>query len=309
MAINQTRNAFFSEMERQMTLDQDIIIVSVDLAGPTFDNIRVRFPDRYIGIGIAEQNAVAVACGLAAAGKKAIVYAANPFPLLRAFDQIRNGVCMMQLPIAIVGVGTGFSTSECGSTHFTVEDIAMASLCAGLEIISISDETMAIAMAKAFASQTKPTYYRFGKWAAEPLSADPIDFNKGYRKIFGVGRTAVVATGCTVKLLRDMEFDADEITLFDWFRLSDSRQIAEELGCYKAIVAIEEQLLRGGVGSILLETLNDMQVKTPLVRMGLDMKTGYPQIYGSREYWLHHYGLGRKDVESVLQQFKVQREA
>lgn len=127
---NKTRNVFFDKIYNLMKKDEDIVIISVDLAGPPFDRIRKDFPDRYIGVGIAEQNAIAVACGLCSVGKKAIVYASNPFSLFRGFDQIRNCVCMMKLPVIIVGLGTGFSLSDCGSTHFVIEDITLAATCA-----------------------------------------------------------------------------------------------------------------------------------------------------------------------------------
>lgn len=299
MAVNQTRDAFFNQLACEMEQDEEIVIVSVDLAGPPFDIIRKKFPSRYIPVGIAEQNAIATACGLALTGKKTIVYAANPFPLLRALDQIRNGVCMMSLPVQIVGLGTGFSVAECGSTHFTLEDVAIASLCQGLEIYSVSDEKMAIELAQNIRRQSNPAYYRFGKWATGELSPKPIDYAAGYRKIRGNGEMAVVSTGCTVKWLNEMELPQD-VELYDWFKLSYADAIVEALSRKTKVVVVEEMLLRAGIGSILLEELNESKSCVSLARIGIGAEQGYPQRYGTREYWLKRYDICRERILAEL---------
>ena len=291
MAVNQTRNAVFTEIGRMMATDKDLCIVSVDLAGPPFDAIRADYPDRYIEVGIAEQNAVAVACGLAAAGAKPIVYAANPFPLLRAFDQVRNCACAMKLPVTLVGLGTGFSVAECGTTHLTIEDVALASCCAGLEIISVSDVFMAAFYARKTALAKQPTYIRFGKWAGESLGDFTEDDDaKGYRKIRDGQTAAIVSTGCTVKMLSDTSLPAG-VALFDWFRLSDSRAIAEALKPYGRILTVEEHVRRGGIGTLLLERFSDLGLTKGIERIGIDLENGYPGEYGTREYWLERFGM------------------
>lgn len=296
---NSTRNVFFEEIHKIMLADENVLIVSVDLAGPPFDSIRNEFPDRYIGIGIAEQNSIAVACGLASIGKKVIVYAANPFPLLRSFDQIRNCACMMKMPIAIVGLGTGFSVAECGSTHFAIEDIALASICAGLDIISVSDCDIAKAVANLLFRNDKPIYIRFGKWADEPLGVcGELDFSKGYRVIKKGGDVAILATGCTVKLIYDM--DLQNVTLIDWFNVSNKKYLIDELKKFKRVVTVEEQLLRGGIGSIVLEEFNERDIKTPVSRIGLVFKDGYPQEYGDRTYWLETFNITKKHILEAI---------
>jgi len=300
MAVNQTRNAYFSEIARLMAANDGLMIVSVDLAGPPFDEIRARYPDRYIGVGIAEQNAVSVACGLAAAGAKPIVYAANPFPLLRAFDQVRNCACAMRLPVTLVGLGTGFSVAECGTTHLTVEDISLASSCAGLDVVGVSDTEMATFFAKKTATCDKPTYLRFGKWAGEPLGVfGEREYAAGYRQIRPGKKAAIVSTGCTVKLLSETDLPAG-VALYDWFRLSDPRGIAEELKGFDKILTVEEHQKRGGIGTLLLEAFNDRGITRPIKRIGIEFPDGYPGEYGTREYWLDRFGITREHVLKVL---------
>lgn len=301
MAANQTRNVFFQKIDELMGKDNSIIIVSVDLAGPPFDKIRKNHPDRYISVGIAEQNSVAIACGLAAAGKKVIVYAANPFPFLRAFDQIRNCACTMKLPIVIAGLGTGFSVAECGATHLTIEDIALASLCAGLDIYSISDDPMAEFMADQITSFTRPAYLRFGKWSGVPVGIFNHEiYRAGYRIVKKGKRIAVVGTGCTTQLLLNMELP-DDYTIYDWFKLSDSKLLSESLCRYNEIITVEEQQRRGGMGSMLLEAFNDCGYQSRIYRIGIDLNCCYPQEYGDRGYWLKKFDITKEHILAVCE--------
>ena len=301
MAANQTRNIFFDRVSNLMAKNKDIVIVSVDLAGPPFDRIRKEYPDRYIGVGIAEQNSVALACGLASTGKKVIVYAANPFPVLRSYDQIRNCACTMNLPITIVGLGTGFSVAECGTTHLTIEDIGLSSLCAGLDIYSVSDNDMASYLANHFTSFAKPTYIRFGKWAGDSLGEfTDSTFNIGYRIIKEGNRAAIISTGCTVSLLKQMALPED-VALIDWIKLSNTDYISEYLQNYKVVLTVEEHLKRGGIGSLLLDAFNTRDIDTKVKRIGIDLSNGYPQQYGDRTYWLQYFGITEKNINNLLE--------
>lgn len=301
MAANQTRNVFFERVSNLMAKNNDIVIVSVDLAGPPFDRIRKDYPDRYVGVGIAEQNSVAVACGLASTGKKVVVYAANPFPFLRAFDQIRNCACTMNLPITIVGLGTGFSVAECGTTHLTIEDIGLSSLCAGLDIFSVSDNDMAAYLADCFTSFTKPTYIRFGKWASETLGEfSDVTLNEGYRIVKEGSHAAIISTGCTVLLLKKMAIPSD-VAIIDWFKLSDTEHICKVLRKYNEVLTVEEHVKRGGIGSLLLDAFNENGLDTKLKRMGIDLPNGYPQQYGDRAYWLQYFGITEENINNLLE--------
>lgn len=299
MAVNQTRNAFFKTIGEAMCIDESIIIVAVDLAGPPFDEIREKYADRYIGVGIAEQNAIAIACGLASTGKRVVVYAANPFPFLRAFDQIRNCACTMELPIVIVGLGTGFSVAECGVTHLTIEDIALASLCVGLDIYSISDNNMAEFMALQITSFINPTYLRLGKWSGEPLGKfGKTEYEAGYRKIRDGDEVAVVATGDTSKLLLNMNLPRG-YAIYDWFKLTDYKGLCDMLKHYERIVTVEEQQRRAGMGTILLEAFSDLGYKNNIQRIGIDLPDGFPKEYGNRGYWLNKFNITREHIIAV----------
>ena len=98
------RDAYFSEIYELTKLGEDIVIVSADLGAPSLDLFRRDFPQRFISVGIAEQNLLSVAAGIALAGKKVIAFGLNPFPVTRAFDQMRNLLNNLQIPITVIHI-------------------------------------------------------------------------------------------------------------------------------------------------------------------------------------------------------------
>lgn len=302
MALNGARNWFFEEIGKQME-KHDIYIVSADLAGPPFDYIRKEYPERYVAVGIAEQNMISVACGLALSGKKVIAYTANPFIALRAFDQVRNAVALMNLPITIVGYGTGFSISSYGTTHFITEDFAMMTLCPGLKIITITDNAVAEkALKYVFSQSHAPCYLRFDKDCSELVGNETIELEKGWRILKKGDSTAIIGQGYSSKIAYEAAIKTEFPAVIDIFGYPfDENSLIEELVSYKKIIVIEEQQSRGGLSSMILEVMNDKGMSIPIIRMGVEYEGGLPEVYGSRTYWLNHYGI---DVPHLIEKIK-----
>jgi len=145
--MNGARYAYLNRICELVEQGNPIIIVSEDYAAPMFDSFRVKYPKHFLSVGIAEQNGVAVACGLALAGKYPIVYGCAPFPLTRAFDQVKSAVAMMHLPMTILNSGIGFGVPEFGATHYNVDDISIVRGIPGLRIVTPSDNIMATRLA------------------------------------------------------------------------------------------------------------------------------------------------------------------
>ena len=141
--MNGARYAYLRRVCELVEQGWDIVIVSEDYAAPMFDDFRVKYPQRFLSVGIAEQNGVAVACGLALAGKYPIVYGCAPFPLTRAVDQVKSAVAGMHLPMTILNSGVGFGVPEFGATHYNADDVAIVRGIPGIRIITPSDNPMA----------------------------------------------------------------------------------------------------------------------------------------------------------------------
>lgn len=283
------RDYFFDKVGQIME-QEDVYIVSADLAGRPFDIIRERHPDRFVPVGIAEQNMISVACGIALCGKKVIAYTSNPFIAFHAFEQVRNGASLMDLPVAIAGVGVGFGISEYGTTHFVTEDFAIMSLCPNLKIITVSDNTIAEKAVSEFLSCKSPLYLRFDKQCGDEIGETTgEDYNNGFRYIRRGDDTLVITTGYMSQLAKNSPGTQTIMDLFSFpFRVD---AFMAEIEKYKAIVVYEEQQKRGGLGSALLEILNEKNVKAEIRIKGINYDGRFPSVYGSRRYWLEKYKL------------------
>lgn len=302
MAQHETRKAYLDQIYNMICQGEDIIIVSADLAAPSLDILRKEFPNRFVSVGIAEQNLISISCGLALAGKRVIAYSANPFPALRALDQIRNAVVMMNLPISIVAIGAGFSIPEYGATHYCTEDISLMRTCGNIKTISISDEGLARKVAHLGLRTKEPLYIKFdriieGTFAHE----DQINFTKGFRT-YGEGNDiAIITSG---NFTKEMYNNIDNLNSFgvsakliDLFSIPfDEREFILEIEKAKKIITIEEHILQGGLGSVILEVLADYGTIKPIKRLGLNFSKGYPHIFGSREYLLEKSGLSVPEI-------------
>ncbi len=303
MGMNSARNGFFDQIALRMA-DTDIYIVSADLAGPPFDVIREKYPERFVQVGIAEQNMLSVAVGIASTGAKTIAYTSNPFIGLRGLDQVRNGVAMMHLPLAIVGVGTGFSIAEYGTTHFCTEDVALLSLCPGIRQITVSDDAVAQMALRAFLQGDSLLYLRFDKMCGGVLFKEEPQSQLGFRIEYGEDRgTLLITQGYPSQLASTIDWPRGRRpSWMDVFALPfDEDRLLEEVIKAERIVVCEEQQRRGGLGSLLLELFNDRGLTKELIRLGVAYGKGFPEVYGSREYWFQKYGLsGEAMLQAVL---------
>lgn len=299
----ETKNAFFEEVHTLLSAMPDLYIVTVDLAGPPFDKIRAEYPKQYISAGIAEQNAVQIACGMALCGKKVVVYGVDPFITGRAFDQIRNCVALMGIPIVIAGANAGIA-SDCGITHSAMEQMSLMSVCPGLKSIFVSDNRMARLAAHDVWRMEGPVYLRFDA-ASEPELPDvPIDWKKGFR-ILREGRDSVVVSmGCAWRsLLPELDAMEQTPTLIDLFSYPfDKKGLLDILAGHGAVVTYEEHFLRGGLGSILLELMNESGLSIPVKRIGIDTSLALPQTYADHSYRLQEFMIEPERVTSALRE-------
>ena len=180
MGYNGARNIFLESVIKKVESGEDIIIVSCDLGAPIFDDFKIKYPNRFISVGIAEQNLISVSGGITLEGKKVIAYGANPFVVTRAYDQIRNLISMMKIPLCIVGVGTGLSIAEYGATHYITEDLALIRMCPNIDAYSVSDALLAKWLGENFTDFERPCYIRFDKLTTEDCIRHPTSHSQTY---------------------------------------------------------------------------------------------------------------------------------
>lgn len=253
------REIFFEAMELWLAEDPRGILLAGDVGHPFVERLRERFGSRVINAGVAEQAAVGVAAGLALAGKKAVFYSIASFPTSRAYEFLRNDVCFHGAEVKIVAAGTGFTYGAQGPSHHALDDIALARLLPGMNLLLPGDLHEARVLCKAVLHDIAgPCYLRLGRSALD-LGHDVVPF---VPRVLREGAGAVfVATGSALEeAVRAAEIaDASLVSLHGLPVLDDKRLLQMCEG--KPVITVEEHLADGGIGSWLAERILESGVR------------------------------------------------
>lgn len=307
--MSSVRDEFFNTIFNQIKAGEDIYIITADIGAPSLDDLRKYYPDRYISVGIAEQNLIAAASGLALNGHHVIAYGLAPFPSTRAFDQLRSVVAGLDIPITICGLNAGLCSAESGYTHMPVDDYAILRTLPDLEIYNPSDFSISRKLAKETINISHPRFIRFDKAIKfDYYGENIIDFARGFSIYNGFsqgGDVLLVSFGIYIEELRNMLrkfIDAGKkVALADFYKTPVNEQdFAQIASHYKRIITVEENVLKGGLGSYVLELLSDYEVYVPVKRMGLDLSSGTYKVYTSRNYIRKDQKISVEDVQSEI---------
>lgn len=300
------REAFFNKLYEIAKKDKNLILVSPDMGDPGSNLIKKNLDQQYVNTGIAEQSAVLIAAGLALSGKKPYVYTISPFVTWRIGEFIKIELGLMNLPITLVGVGSGFSYSNAGPTHHSIEDISLRAI-PNLNIFNPSDNHSA----KAFAEQTyklnEPCYVRLDRQPLPQIYDNSETFEEGFKELKKGKDVCIISTGnmvhTSLEIQKNLETNGEKIGIIDIYRLKPINQnlLKETLKKYKKIISLEEHVLEGGLGSIMSEIITDNQLDLKLKRIGLE---GYTYEYGGREHIQKLYGIDTESVINKLKDFK-----
>ncbi len=277
------RDAFIKRVYRRMCEDDRIFFLSADFGAPALDKIRVDFKDRFINVGIAEQNLINVATGLALEGFTVYAYAIAPFLTMRAYEQIKINLALSahhkEINVNLIGVGAGVSYDVAGPTHHCLEDITIIRALHNITLFSPSDWFMAEEFVDFSVSVKGPKYIRLD---GKPLpriydGSGGFDWEKGVRELVGGDDVCIVSTGCmTHKALKTVEkFYAknENIGVVDVFIL---KPVNEEtlfgiLRKYKYIITLEEAFINiGGLDSLVSNVLHRRNSDIKLRSLGFE---------------------------------------
>lgn len=272
-----TRQGYADGLIELGKTNENLVVLDADLAAATqTGQFKKEFPDRFFNCGIAEQNMIGVAAGLAAAGKTVFASSFAMFAAGRAFEQVRNTLGYTHLPVNIGATHAGISVGEDGATHQCNEDIALMRTIPGMTIINPADAVEAKAATIAASKIDGPVYLRFGRLAVPVIFGDSYKFEvgKGVTLVEGSDVT-IVATGLMVEralaaaeLLKNEGISARVINMATIKPLDEELILAaaNETG---AIVTAEEHSVIGGLGSAVAELLSEKR-PTPLKRVGVE---------------------------------------
>ncbi|MBI5641250.1 MAG: transketolase [Nitrospirae bacterium] len=306
--IKTMRDVFIEGVYRRMFGDDRIFFLSADFGSPKLDKLREDFSDRFINVGIAEQNLVNVATGLALEGFTVYAYAIAPFLTMRAYEQIRNNLSLLsqtrQVNVNVIGVGAGLSYDVSGPTHHCLEDIIIMRALPNMHVFSPSDWRLTEKFVDYSVTVKKPKYLRFD---AKPLPAiyketADIDLRKGFCEIAGGEKVCLVSTGFmthkALNVAQRLKGEGINVGLIDVFLLKplDEDRFFETVKKYELLISLEEAFVnKGGLDGLVSSIVGNRGSRIRLKRMGL--KDEYSFSQGSRDY-LHR--LNALDEESLI---------
>ena len=277
-----TRVGFGSALVELGAERDDFIVMDADLAAATQTGMfKKAYPDRFYDCGIAEQNMVSIAAGVAATGKKVVCSSFAMFAAGRAFEQVRNSIGYPHLNVVIGATHAGISVGEDGATHQCNEDIALMRTIPGMPIINPADETEAKLAVRAALDHDGPVYMRFGRLAVPVVFGDDYKFEIGKGVELKEGNdVTIIATGLMVNeamqahdLLKAEGINARVINMATIKPLDKDiiLKAAKETG---AIVTAEEHSVIGGLGSAVSEVLSE-EYPVPVVKLGVYDRFGH----------------------------------
>jgi transketolase len=294
------RDALFNELCAIAAKDPRVMLLTDDQGAFGLDRFKRETSSQYLNVGIAEQNLISVAAGLALGGKIPFVYGITPFMAMRCCEQIKVDLCCMKLPVTILGSGTGYSYASDGPTHHATQDVAIIRTLPAISIYNPADaETTACSVRQAYRSGL-PSYIRFEKGVWPSLYTQEHDFTKGVAALRNGSDVLIVSTGTMVhraiEIAEALSAHSVAAGVVDLYRIKPL-PAGELLGFCSAanrIITLEETSIIGGLGSIVAELLIDAGYQRPIKRFATPDQNIYS--YGPREWILAQQGL---DIENL----------
>ncbi len=298
------RNAFSDALVAAAVSDPRVLLLTGDHGYALFDQFRKKFPNQYINCGVAEQNMVGVAAGLAKAGFRPVVYGLAAFVPIRVLEQIKIDICYEKLPVILIGDGAGLVYSHLGTSHQSTEDIACTRSIPELMVLSPADRhEMKACMELAF-HDAEPTYIRMGKSDRGDVHTGSLQLLAGQllRLRRGSTRTTILATGSMARTaleLTERGLDADVWSVPSIKPIS-SEILLSIAARSNRLITIEEHSVTGGLGSVVAEVLS---ARSPTLLLRLGSPDRFSSSCGSWDHLLQEHQINLEATLRLVQKF------
>lgn len=300
-----TRESFGKALVELGKENKDVVVLTADLAGATKTSLfEKEFPDRFINVGIAEQNLIGISAGLATTEKIPFASTFAMFAAGRAYDQIRNSVAYPKLNVKICGTHAGVTVGEDGATHQMLEDLSLMRSIPNMTVLCPSDDTQTKWVIKEMAKFDGPVYIRLARVATPIIYDENQKFEIGKMVQIGDGTDATIfATGVevaeTLKAKEELEKENINIRVVDVHTIKpiDREMIVKCAKETKKIITIEDHSIIGGLGTAICEVLSE-EYPTKVIRMGMNDKFGKS---GKAEQLLKYFKL---DSQAIIEKVK-----
>lgn len=307
------RDVFIHGIYQRMQTDDRIFFLSADCGAPALDKIRADYGDRFRSVGIAEQNLINVATGLALEGFTVFAYGIAPFLSMRACEQVRTNLSLhatfKTLNVNLISIGAGLSYDLSGPTHHCLEDISLMRLLPQIELFSPSDAKLAERYLAYCFQQKTPKYLRFDSKPVPAIYTDssPINFQQGFSELASGYTLCLISTGylthTALKVAETFAQRGQPIRVIDLFLLKsfDHDALYAAIKDCSYVLTLEEGFIfRGGMDAAIADLLvRHHDQKIQLIRLGIEDK--YLFELGGREY-LHQ--LNGLDISSLTRRIE-----
>lgn len=302
------RNKFADVVYEIGKKDDRICVLAADIspAGSILD-FREEYPERFVNCGVAEQSMIGIAAGMALKGMRPFCYTIATFSLYRPFEMVRDDLCYQNLPVTIIGMGAGIVYSTLGSTHHSMEDIAIASALPNMTVLAPCDpQEMSHATAWCATESQGPVYMRLGKAGEPDLTADAVDpFVIGKIRYLRKGAdVAILSYGPTValagKIADQLTAQGKSVSVISCHTIKplDNPGVAEVLKNHAHVAVLEEHVPHGGLSSRVKEVA--WESNAPCKLSCFTLKDEFIHCYGTHEELLAAHGIDRDRIVKAL---------
>ncbi|MCH5250169.1 MAG: transketolase [Lachnospiraceae bacterium] len=302
------RATFINTLTEMARVDNKIMCIIGDTGFSVFEEFEKEFGERFVNVGIAEQNFVSFGAGLAAMGMKPYIYNVVSFMTLRGAEQIMLDVCYQENPVVLVGVGGGFAYATAGPTHHAVQDIAMMSVLPNMTVVCPGDPVEMRAVMLESKDFGRPLYIRIGRSVDPVVHTSDIDFQIGKAIKMKDGTQAVIfATGVmlseAVKTQEMLEQKGFSVGLYSMPTVKpiDREVILESARAGKAIYTVEEHSVIGGLGDAVAGVLLENMEECPVKFKKFGVPDAFAPVTGTREYLDDLFGFSADKMADTIE--------
>lgn len=306
------RDALMERLAVEMKVNKSIFFVAGDFGAPKLDFIRSQYPDRFINVGIAEQNLINVATGLALEGFTVFAYALAPFISMRAFEQIRTNISLhtkfKSLNIIMVGVGAGISYDVSGPTHHCLEDICLMRMLPSINLISPSDGVLTDQLFEYCIHVPGPKYLRFDSKPVDSIYHDQqVVLENGFHQFSHGKSICIVSTGfmthVALEAMKDLSGQGVQVGVVDVFLLKNLNRLAlyENIKKYSMIVTVEEGFIKsGGLDALVRDVIDEHNNSKSTYNLHALGMTEYLFEQGGRAHLHTLCGLDKNSIKALI---------
>lgn len=304
------RDVFIEALCNRMANNDSIWFLAADLGSPALDRMRDEFPDRFINVGIAEQNLVNVATGLALEGQIVYGYAIAPFISMRAYEQVRVNLSVSSqirpVNVNLIGVGSGVSYQVSGPTHHCLEDLSIMRLLPNMTVFSPCDAMLAEAFVDYSIIHNGPKYLRFDGKALPALyqNVDSDLLEAGFCELIHGSDVCLVSTGFMTQRAVRAAKELGNVGVIDLFMLKplNREKLYETLSTYSHIITMEEAFINaGGLDAVISSLLSERRSVITVDRIGFN--DAHVFELGSRDHLHQINGMDEVAIMQIVQRF------